>query len=487
MTALDIAHPQAGAAPRLRRFEALYRREFAFVWAAARHFGVPPAAIDDVVQEVFLVAYRRFDAIDFEVSARAWLFGVTRRVAFRQRRGMARRERRHAVLAEVARPVAEAPQRRLDDAQELERLLARLSEGTRVVWQMTELLGMSAPEIASELGLPLNTVYSRLRLAREQLRALVGDAELKARLAGGRRAHEPPPQAQSRTWALIVPSLGPLGSGGGSGVIAWAKAQATTTATVVAAGATAVILARAPEAGDPSARGMPAAGVEIAEGRARRAAPERANAEALSAESEMSAETALQAAAEDKTSLGTAPEVDASKMALGTASEAAANKMSVGTSSEVAANKMSVGTALEVAANKMSVETASEVAAGKMSSGTSSESAARARLAEVIEEMSSGTSSESAARARLAEEVALIDRAHAQLAEGDASASLATIAAHASRFPTGVLADVREAARADALCRGGAAAEAEAVARRLVSTYPASAIAQRFSNFRCLP
>ena len=36
---------------------------------------------------------------------------------------------------------------------------------------MTELLGMSGPEIAGELQLPLNTVYSRLRLARAQLLA----------------------------------------------------------------------------------------------------------------------------------------------------------------------------------------------------------------------------------------------------------------------------------------------------------------------------
>jgi hypothetical protein len=89
------------------------------------------------------------------------------------------------------------------------------------------------------------------------------------------------------------------------------------------------------------------------------------------------------------------------------------------------------------------------------------------------------------AKARLAEEIALIDRAHAQLAAADVTAALATIAAHAFRFPRGVLADVREAAYVDARCRRGDVADAEAAAARLVLEHPASAVAQRFANFRC--
>ena len=51
------------------------------------------------LNDVFLTAFRRLDQLRFEVSARAWLHGVTRRIAARHHRTTARRSRRHAALA----------------------------------------------------------------------------------------------------------------------------------------------------------------------------------------------------------------------------------------------------------------------------------------------------------------------------------------------------------------------------------------------------
>ena len=223
MTALADTTVIAGD-PRLQRFRALYRGEFGFVWSAAQHLGVPSGLVDEVVQDVFLTAYRRLDHLRFEVSPRAWLFGVTRRVAFRYRRGAARRARRMASFAELAREASGAPQQRHDDAQELAGLLAGLGAGTRAVWELTEILGMSAPEIASELRLPLNTVYSRLRLARQQLSQRVAQAEALEQLRDRvRREQAAPAEAQRRSWAALLPVLGR--EGGGLGVLAWAKAR----------------------------------------------------------------------------------------------------------------------------------------------------------------------------------------------------------------------------------------------------------------------
>src|SRR5262245_28756338 len=92
----------ARADPRTEQFRAIYRAGFEFVWAVARRFGVPPAALDDVVQEVFLTAYRRLHELHFEVSARAWLYAVTRRVAGHHRRGAWRLARRVAAFAELS-------------------------------------------------------------------------------------------------------------------------------------------------------------------------------------------------------------------------------------------------------------------------------------------------------------------------------------------------------------------------------------------------
>lgn len=243
MTPRETAHEDE---PHLRRFQALYRAEFAFVWSAAQHFGVAAGTVDDVVQEVFLTAYRRLDQLHFEVSPRAWLFGVTRRVAFRHRRGAARLARRHAAFAELARPQAAAPQQRHDDAQLLTRVLGELADGTRTVWEMTELLGMSAPEIASELGLPLNTVYSRLRLARQQLQALVAADRLESLRDATRQRQAPPREAESRTWGFLLPVLGKPGAA--VGLTAWVSTQTAAATTMIVAGAATVglVVAREP-------------------------------------------------------------------------------------------------------------------------------------------------------------------------------------------------------------------------------------------------
>jgi RNA polymerase sigma-70 factor (ECF subfamily) len=51
----------------------------------------------------------------------------------------------------------------------LRRILDQLPEGQRSVFRLSDLEGMSAPEIAERLGLNLNTVYSRLRAARREV------------------------------------------------------------------------------------------------------------------------------------------------------------------------------------------------------------------------------------------------------------------------------------------------------------------------------
>jgi DNA-directed RNA polymerase specialized sigma24 family protein len=63
--AMQLAGDQA---PIHRQFRAIYRDEFAFVWAVARRFGVPVAALDDAVQDVFLTAFRRIDRLGYQVS-----------------------------------------------------------------------------------------------------------------------------------------------------------------------------------------------------------------------------------------------------------------------------------------------------------------------------------------------------------------------------------------------------------------------------------
>jgi RNA polymerase sigma-70 factor (ECF subfamily) len=148
-------------------FAAAYREHHAFVWRILRHLGVPEALIDDTLQEVFLVVYRRWDRYDPESSLRSWLYGIARRVAADLRRGDRRRERR---LQAVPAPTAPAgPEQALAQAEAadfVDRFLAGLDDDKREVFLLAEVEHLSAPEISAATGVKLNTVYSRLRTAR---------------------------------------------------------------------------------------------------------------------------------------------------------------------------------------------------------------------------------------------------------------------------------------------------------------------------------
>ncbi len=158
----------AASTPLHQRLEALYAAHFDFVWRSARRLGVLPAQLDDVVQETFLVAYRRLAEFEGRSSERTWLFGIVLRVAKTHRRSLGRKAA-EPLLLDVRDDRAGA-----DEALEagqaravLEHLLGALDEDRRAVFILAELEEMTAPEIASALGVKLNTVYSRLRLARK--------------------------------------------------------------------------------------------------------------------------------------------------------------------------------------------------------------------------------------------------------------------------------------------------------------------------------
>ena len=164
-------------------FEQFYREHFAFVWRILRRFGVADAALEDVAQEVFLIAYRRAGAWREWSSPRSWLFGVARRVAADHRRSRDRHARKLAALPELDAP--RAVDERVDDHERLRAVasaIASLSPDRRAVYTLAELEGMSAPEIAEALELKLNTVYSKLRRARHdvaQSLAAVGFAPIR--------------------------------------------------------------------------------------------------------------------------------------------------------------------------------------------------------------------------------------------------------------------------------------------------------------------
>src|SRR5882672_886762 len=155
-------------------FEALYEEHFDFVWRSLRRLGIPAPSIDDAVQDVFLVVHRRLGEFEGRSSVKTWLFGIALRVASVHRRAAARRPTEPLTeepADAAAPPAAEALSEAREAARLVHQLLDCLDEDRRAVFVLSELEQMTAPEISMALGVNLNTVYSRLRLARRDFDA----------------------------------------------------------------------------------------------------------------------------------------------------------------------------------------------------------------------------------------------------------------------------------------------------------------------------
>ncbi len=154
-------------------FENVYRAHFAPVWRAVRRFGMAEKDALDATQEVFMIAFRRQHDFEARSKIKTWLIGIAYRVvANRLRSAAARREvfGSDAIQRESSHTDthAEVEQRVLIGL--LEAALEHLPLEQRAVFTMFELEELSGDEIAVALGIPVGTVRSRLRLARQAFR-----------------------------------------------------------------------------------------------------------------------------------------------------------------------------------------------------------------------------------------------------------------------------------------------------------------------------
>lgn len=177
------AQPVVGALA----LDVIYREHFKAVWRLARRLGVAEAQLDDATQDVFLVVQRRLAEFDGAAPVRSWVFAIAVRVASEYRRRATRW--RAEPLGEERACCAPGPAR-LTELQESIRLLhdvlEELDDERREVFVLSELEQLRAPEIASVLGVNLNTIYSRLRSAHQRF-----EAALARRRAGVARRRAP--------------------------------------------------------------------------------------------------------------------------------------------------------------------------------------------------------------------------------------------------------------------------------------------------------
>jgi RNA polymerase sigma-70 factor (ECF subfamily) len=155
-------------------FADVYETHFPFVWRCALRLGASAAQVDDVVQETFIVVHRRLPEFEGRSTVSTWLFGIVANVVRAHRRvdrakDLTRGRGGESGEVEQVADAADGPfeiATKAEAARVLDRLLDELDDEKREVFILAELEQMEAPEIAAAVGVPLNTVYSRLRLAR---------------------------------------------------------------------------------------------------------------------------------------------------------------------------------------------------------------------------------------------------------------------------------------------------------------------------------
>ena len=172
--AFEMARPasqaKAAAQEDLRPdFRSIFDREFSYVWTSLRRLGVAPRDLEDVTHDVFVEVFRNFDRYDPARPVRPWLFAFAFRFASDYRRLV-----RHRVEI-YQEPVGASATPAADEvvaARELRALIAKALDSIdlvrRGVFILHEFDARPMAEIAETLGIPLNTAYSRLRVAREE-------------------------------------------------------------------------------------------------------------------------------------------------------------------------------------------------------------------------------------------------------------------------------------------------------------------------------
>ncbi|HEY0463567.1 MAG TPA: sigma-70 family RNA polymerase sigma factor [Polyangiaceae bacterium] len=167
--------------------QALVRHHFDGIWRLLRRLGLPQAEADDAAQQVFVIACRRFSAIQTG-SERAFLFGCALKFAAKWRES----QKKPIQLTDTgeldgfeddAPSVEELVERQRARAL-LDAILASMPSELRTVFVLFELEEFSSHEIAALLGIPRGTAASRLRRARDDFAKRLSRVESRLRWRG---------------------------------------------------------------------------------------------------------------------------------------------------------------------------------------------------------------------------------------------------------------------------------------------------------------
>lgn len=417
-------------------FVRMYREHFGLLWSTVHHMGVSDAHREDVLQEVWLRVFRRMHTLDPTASTKAWLCSIARNVVLHHHRSGYRRRRKLASLAQLPEPDSDDPSRQHDARSTVRRVLEGMDKDQRSVLVLAQVHGLSGPEIAAGLGIPLNTTYSRLRLARRYINEVAANDD---DIVGLER---PPAGAAKKSWALLLPCLPQLELGAAS-------------ALTPAAGPTAAVKLSAVSKAIAASLVVGAAALGLA---------------AIVDRPEASPPIVTDAAVTDGPTIASVPAaVEATPDRVAPPSSLVAT-MDAGLDAPPDAPPEPNTTEVRKTrkkAKKPTADVSPNVAAPVIPTAVTPAAVTPVPADNDTSNLPAG----------LSQEAVLVRAAQEALRSGHTSRALALLGKHRDQFPAGQLADAREGVWVRTLCQAGRGQEARARASKLAKQSPGSAVA----------
>jgi len=157
--------------PETEDFERLMRESYRLVYQVAYSVLGNAADAEEVAQDTFLTAYKKFDSLRDADKFRPWVARTSWRLALNHRRGAARAMGRDGAWV-ASQAASETPERQALEREFEIRLRAQVESLPEKLKMVVLLMGVEELDVrtvAGILGIPEGTVRSRLHLARRQL------------------------------------------------------------------------------------------------------------------------------------------------------------------------------------------------------------------------------------------------------------------------------------------------------------------------------
>ena len=152
-------------------FESLYRTHAKRIYSLAYRFAGNAAEAEELLQDIFLLAYRKLGSFRHEAALSTWLhrLAVNRCLDHVRSRAARQDAATEPLSAEAAAPAESGPITHLD----IERAIAQLPDGCRMAFVLHDVEGYGHREVAERLGIATGTSKSQVHKARLRLRRLL--------------------------------------------------------------------------------------------------------------------------------------------------------------------------------------------------------------------------------------------------------------------------------------------------------------------------